>query len=255
MWEGPPRRVVKGIAAAEWLREASRGLDPGDGVAVVYHPLDYGWEAHRAYLERYGNNQKKALLVGMNPGPWGMGQTGVPFGDVELVGDWLGLRGIPVARPLGEHPKRPVLGWACTRREASGQRLWGHLKERFGTPQNALRDLLIVNHCPLLMFTETGGNVTPDKLPRARRDEIYAVCDEGLKRAARAYGPDTLIAIGRYAEERCRAVAATLPSKPGVLTIPHPSPASPLANKDGGKHWRDAVDRALATAGLAMVPT
>lgn len=237
------------VQAASWLREASRGVRPGPPVATTYRPLEYAWEVHEEYLRRYGAGRKRALLVGMNPGPWGMGQTGVPFGDVGLVGDWLRLRGLPVRHPRDERKDRPVLGWACERGEGSGRRLWGLLRDTFGTPDRALRDLLVVNHCPLLMFTAEGGNVTPDKLRRVDRDPVLRVSDEGLARIAEAAGARVLIGIGRYAEARCRAVGEL----PGLetLAIPHPSPANPAANRGGGSPWRRQVLATLREAGVA----
>ena len=102
-------------------------------VAFVYNPLNYAAAPHEAYLARYASGKKEALFVGMNPGPFGMAQTGVPFGDVAMVRDWLGVRG-EVRAPTQAHPKRPITGFACTRSEVSGTRLWGWARDRFGTP-------------------------------------------------------------------------------------------------------------------------
>lgn len=250
--------AVDALHAAQWLRKATRELDPGGKVTHVYRPLDYAWKPHKAYVERFAGDRKKVLLVGMNPGPWGMGQTGVPFGDVEIVGKWLGLEGIPVKQPEHLHPKRPVMGWKCHRGEGSGRRLWGYLRDRFETPQRALQDLFIVNHCPLLMYTEEGTNVTPDKLPKKQREELLAVCNEGLQRMIEALEPQTLVGIGRYAEGCAESANEAFGGDREVLRILHPSPASPLANRDGGRHWRADVDRVLAQAGVEgiepMVP-
>src|SRR5690625_2412586 len=57
----------------------------------VYNPLNYAWGNHLAYIQRFGVTTGRVLMVGMNPGPWGMAQTGIPFGDVELVSQWLQL--------------------------------------------------------------------------------------------------------------------------------------------------------------------
>ena len=229
------------VAAARTLRDATAALRPAPW---TYHPLSYAWRVHEAYLERFGG-RRRALLVGMNPGPWGMGQNGVPFGDPELVGDWLGLRGIPVDHPADAHPRRPVLGWASVRREVSGRRLWGHLRDRYGEPGRALRDLLVVNHCPLLLFDDEGRNVTPDKLPRPIREPCLRACDEGLAQMVDATGATLLIGVGRYAEQRAAAVGAARGAE--VTSVPHPSPASPVANQDGGRRWREAVDAVLDT--------
>ena len=58
------------------------------------------------FLERWGSPPKEVVLVGMNPGPWGMAQTGIPFGCVSFAADWLALRNREVTRPAVEHPRR-----------------------------------------------------------------------------------------------------------------------------------------------------
>ena len=54
--------------------------------AYAYNPLEYAWEIHRQYLELAGDGKKKVVFLGMNPGPYGMAQTGVPFGDSVRAG-------------------------------------------------------------------------------------------------------------------------------------------------------------------------
>src|SRR5688572_32536315 len=95
----------------------------------------------------------------MNPGPFGMAQTGVPFGDVAMVRDWLGIVAA-VAKPRDEHPKRPVLGFECQRSEVSGARLWGWARARFGTPQRFFERFFVANYCPLAFMESSGANRT-----------------------------------------------------------------------------------------------
>ena len=157
------------IAVAERLRERTRPLRFDDPVTHVYAPLDYAWAPHRRYLERYGTRTpREVLFVGMNPGPFGMAQNGVPFGDTAMVRDWLGIEA-PVGSPDREHPKRPVLGFRIRRGEVSGARLWGWARERFGAPERFFGRAFVWNYCPLCFMSETGRNVTPDKLPAAER--------------------------------------------------------------------------------------
>ncbi len=52
-------------------------------VTHVYNPLSYAKHNHNLYLETYGVGPKEVIFLGMNPGPWGMAQTGVPFGRYE----------------------------------------------------------------------------------------------------------------------------------------------------------------------------
>src|SRR5690606_35633708 len=115
------------------LRENIEELRFSAPVDYVYNPLIYAEKPHFEYIKKYGQSPKEIILLGMNPGPFGMAQTGVPFGDVPSVRDWMGIEE-EVGKPERENPKRPVLGFACPRREASGKRLWGWAQERYGAP-------------------------------------------------------------------------------------------------------------------------
>ena len=48
-------------------------------VEAIYNPLSYAWNPHKAFIELGGGGGAKTLLLGMNPGPHGMGQMGIPF--------------------------------------------------------------------------------------------------------------------------------------------------------------------------------
>jgi single-strand selective monofunctional uracil DNA glycosylase len=228
------------VHATQELARALAGLRFTPPVACVYNPLDYAWDLHRAWLERFGRGEKEVLLVGMNPGPFGMVQTGVPFGEVEAVRSWLRLRG-QVRRPAVEHPKRPVLGLECTRSEVSGRRLWGWAAARFVTPQRFLRRFFVHNYCPLAFVSETGANLTPDKLVAAERKRLEDICDDALADTLAILSPRHVVGIGQYAAKRAALVTGA-----DVITMPHPSPASPSANRG----WETAARAALTSAGL-----
>lgn len=225
------------VEIAKQLAEAVAPLHFSAPVAYVYHPLDYAWTGHQAYLQRFGGGRKRVLFLGMNPGPWGMAQTGVPFGEVHHVRDWMGLQAA-IGTPRREHPKRPVQGLNCTRSEVSGRRLWGLFAERFETPARFFREHLVVNYCPLLFLAESGRNITPDKLPAEEAAPLLEACNAHLRRVVAASRPDWLIGVGAFAEARLRDV---VPDHPQVLRILHPSPASPAANRD----WPGATTRRL----------
>ena len=200
-------------------------------VAYVYNPLEYAWSAYSLYLERFAGPAKRVLLLGMNPGPWGMAQTGVPFGDVHAVRGWLGIERA-VGRPAVQHPRRPVLGFACSRGEVSGRRLWGLMAERFVTAERFFRQHFVGNYCPLLFLDAEGRNITPDKLPAGDREVLFHCCDEHLRATIQALDPQWLIGIGRFAEKRLRSVQSEYPlGERGIAQILHPSPASPAANR------------------------
>jgi len=228
------------------LSNAVSKLRFGDPVAYIYNPLDYARAPHEAYLTRFGAGQPEALLLGMNPGPFGMAQTGVPFGDVGIVRDWMGLEA-PVGKPEPEHPKRPVQGFACTRSEVSGTRLWGWARDRFGTPEAFFARFFVANYCPLVFMEASGRNRTPDKLPKAERDRLYAVCDEALRQTVEHLQPDYVIGVGAFARQRAQAALGDYRGTIG--TILHPSPASPLANRG----WAPAVAKQFADElGIAL---
>ncbi len=234
------------IDAAKQLRQRVDALDFSPPVTHVYNPLAYAWAGHAAYLRRAGGGAKRVVFLGMNPGPWGMAQTGVPFGEIAAARDWLGLDAA-IETPDVEHPKRPVEGFACGRSEVSGRRLWGLFRERFETPEAFFREHLVANYCPLVFKEKGGRNRTPDKLPAAECEPLFAACDDHLRRVLAATRPQWLVAIGTFAEKRARAVLNGASSgAPRLVRILHPSPASPAANRD----WAGTATKQLETAGV-----
>jgi len=211
--------------------------------AHVYNPLTYAQEPHEAYLARYGAAPKEILLVGMNPGPFGMAQTGVPFGDVAMVRDFLKIEGA-VGKPPNEHPKRPVDGFACRRGEVSGARVWGWVRERFGTPGSFFERFFVVNYCPLAFIEASGRNRTPDKLPRDESAALYGVCDRALADVVAALTPAWVVGVGAFAAARCAEALAGTGVRVGRVL--HPSPASPAANAG----WAARVDEELRALGI-----
>ncbi len=228
-------------------RRLSRAVDRlsfGDPVTHVYNPLRYAREPHERFLERYARPGVEALLLGMNPGPFGMAQTGVPFGEVALARDWLGIEG-KVGRPRREHPRRPVDGFACTRSEVSGARVWGWAKERFGDADRFFDRFFVWNTCPLMFLEESGRNRTPDKLPVAEREPLNAVCDRALRELVTWLEPGRVIGVGKFAEKRAREV---LGGEVEVGSVLHPSPASPLANRG----WAPQAEAQLRAQGIGL---
>lgn len=215
-------------------------------VTHVYNPLGYAWSAHRQYLERYGSGPGgRVLLLGMNPGPWGMAQTGVPFGEVGLVQKWLQIDA-EIGRPEDEHPKRPVEGFGCHRSEVSGQRLWGWAKEQFTTPQAFFHRFFVANYCPLMFLEVSGRNRTPDRLPAVEREPLIEICDEALRRTVEVLVPSYVVGVGRFAEQRARQTLTGASVQVGRIL--HPSPASPTANRN----WQDQAMSELTAMGIDL---
>ena len=214
--------------------------------AYVYNPLVYARAPWDAYCERYGQGRREVILLGMNPGPFGMAQVGVPFGEVAAVRDWLGIQA-PVGKPPREHPKRPILGFDCPRSEVSGRRFWGWARERFGTPEAFFSRFFVANYCPLVFMEQGGRNRTPEKLPGAEREPLFAACDRALLRTVELMKPRFVIGVGKFAEDRIRAVVGHTPDFV-VGRILHPSPANPQANKG----WAEKVDQEMEALGCRL---
>lgn len=231
------------VEAACRLRESLSGLRFSPPVRAVYQPLDYAWAAHELYLCKYGNSRKRVVFLGMNPGPFGMVQTGVPFGEVNLTRDWLGII-TEIGKPAREHPKRPVLGFACGRSEVSGRRLWSLFKDRFGGPEKFFKGHFVANYCPLAFLLASGANLTPDKLRPAEKRRVFTACDEHLRAITEALQPEVVVGIGDFAANR--AAGALTGSAIRVSRILHPSPASPLANRG----WAVIATRQLEAEGV-----
>ena len=226
------RRLCRAVDALEFAAP----------VTHVYNPLRYARATHEQYLERYGKKKKRVILLGMNPGPFGMAQTGVPFGEVSYARDFVKIEG-KVGKPKPEHPKRPIDGFACTRSEVSGTRLWGWAKSRYGTARSFFSRFFIVNYCPLAFLEDSGRNRTPDKLPKAERDPLFEACNRALRETMEVLEPKIVVGIGTFAAKRARQV---LDESIEVGTMLHPSPASPRANKG----WQPQAEADLRALGI-----
>ncbi len=216
----------------------------------VYNPLQYAWRAHEQYLKRYVHSGASVLLLGMNPGPFGMAQTGVPFGEIHAVRSWMGIEE-SVEKPLQEHRGRPIVGFAVTRSEISGQRLWGLMQERYGLADAFFKEHAVMNYCPLVFVDKgkTGKNVVPEKLPKNERELLESCCDAYLMDIIAFIGPRYLVGIGKYAEKKLqKAVLGVSTEKisPQVISILHPSPGNPQANAG----WSQKVTAQLQEAGI-----
>ena len=247
------------LRAATKLRTQVNQLNFGGEVAYVYNPLDYAWAAHKHYIARYGANQKRILFLGMNPGPFGMMQTGIPFGEVAAVRDWMDISE-PIKAPKHFHPKRPIQGFDCPRSEVSGKRLWTWAAERYGSADEFFAERFVLNYCPLVFLGSTGRNLTPDKLPAAELAPLQQACDDHLLTVIDALNPAWALGVGGYAARRLSLVtgheiesgasshaSGPLTNRtPRVGQILHPSPASPIANRG----WAPAAEKQLAALAL-----
>ena len=231
------------IDIARRLSHEVSNLKFSEPITHVYNPLDYAWDLHEQYLRRYSRPGVKAILLGMNPGPWGMAQTGVPFGEVTHVREWLKLDG-EVKQPAKIHPKRPIQGLNCHRSEVSGRRLWSWARERFSSADHFFDNFFVFNWCPLCFMEESGRNRTPDKLPAAEREPLQQACDRALVASVRALKPGMVVGVGKFARDQAARILAAEDIEIGQIL--HPSPASPIANRG----WAPQAERQLNALGL-----
>jgi single-strand selective monofunctional uracil DNA glycosylase len=230
---------------ADQLSDAVEQLAFAPPVTHVYNPLRYARAAYDEYVRRYANPPKEIVLLGMNPGPWGMAQTGVPFGEVTAVRQWLGIE-THVGKPAVEHPKKPVSGFACTKSEVSGRRLWGWARNRFGRPEKFFDRFFVANYCPLLFMESGGRNRTPDRLRAGEKNALFPACDRALLHTVALLQPRLVLGVGKFARDRATAVLAGFDVAVGGIT--HPSPANPKANRG----WEELVTNELAAAGVQL---
>jgi len=204
--------------------ENTRSIIPDS--LFVYNPLTYALDMHLAYIEKYAIENTKILFLGMNPGPFGMTQNGIPFGEIGFVKDYFHFD-CEIKKPFDEHPSRPIQGLDCSRSEVSGKRFWSLMSNHYGNADALVGQVYVANYCPLVFLekTKTAKNITPDKLPKDVRTIINRICDEYLWDTQEILKCQNLIGIGKYAEKKLKN------DKYPYSSILHPSPASPLANK------------------------
>jgi single-strand selective monofunctional uracil DNA glycosylase len=174
-----------------------------------------------------------------------MAQTGVPFGEVKTVTEWLHIQA-PVGTPADIHPKRLVQGFACPKSEVSGRRLWGWAQATFDTPQQFFARLFVINYCPLLFIESSGRNRTPNNLRAAEKKPLLEACDRALRRSIQWLRPRYVVGVGRFAGERAHAALIGLEVRIGNIT--HPSPANPKANRG----WGSLIMKELRDLGIRV---
>ncbi|XP_071942073.1 single-strand selective monofunctional uracil DNA glycosylase-like [Antedon mediterranea] len=212
-----------------------------DPVQYIYNPLEYAKETHECYVKKYCNSEKKVLFLGMNPGPFGMAQNGVPFGETNFVKDWLGIVG-NVGKPSVEHPSRKIVGLNCTRSEVSGSRFWNLWKNMCGTPEVFFKHSFVYNVCPLVFMNSTGKNLTPPTILVKYRKPLLQVCDEALCEIIKLLGIKVVVGVGKFAEKQTKNALQTAGIEGvEVVSILHPSPANPATHKG----WEGIVTKQL----------
>ncbi|CAH0594158.1 unnamed protein product [Chrysodeixis includens] len=219
-------------------------------VQNVYNPTIYARHTFEMYIRKYCNTKKKIVYFGMNPGPWGMSQTGVPFGEITSIRDWLGISG-PVEQPPSQNANRPVLGFNCTRTEISGKRFWGLFKTLCGTPEKFFESSFVYNYLPQQWMTSNGCNLTPAEFKKSEVEELYNICDPIFSKILQLYKVEIIVAIGKFCETRAKEVLKrhSLPSIQ-ILYLPHPSPRAV-----NNKNWDQTATEFLKNNNLLQYYT
>ena len=245
--------VSAAVRLSEVCNKAIPSIENKTIVAHATNPLDYAWAHHLQYLSKWGGKGAKTLMLGMNPGPWGMAQTGIPFGSTDIARIKLEIEPHELKTPTNAHPKRPVIGLNMERQEVSGMRIWNLLFDHYGSAQEVFSNVFILNHCPLLLLGDSGKNLTPDNLPKSAMKSVLKACDDHLLEVIDILGIERVIGVGKYAEKRAKLALGTKTgfgiSNSGrdiiITSCWHPSPASPLSNRNGGADWRKNVIEVL----------
>jgi single-strand selective monofunctional uracil DNA glycosylase len=212
-------------------------------ITHVYNPLEYAQKSLQQYHKKFAATPKEILFLGMNPGPWGMAQTGVPFGEINAVRDWMKIN-TSVGQPAKTHPKKPVLGFDCNKSEVSGRRLWGWAQKAFQTPAKFFKRFFVANYCPLLFIEKSGRNRTPDQIRVAERKPLLEICDHALCRTVEYFEPRYVVGVGKFAEKRARVALDSHSVQIGMIA--HPSPANPQANLG----WEPLIAKQLSDLGI-----
>ena len=231
------------IKITSTFAEKLNHLTFSEPITHVYNPLVYAWEAHKIYLEKLGSGSKKVFFLGMNPGPWGMAQSGVPFGEIRMVSKWMNIR-TKIGKPNNEHPKRPIEGFDCKKSEVSGRRLWGLMEKKFNNSDFFFAEHFVSNYCPLVFMEASGRNRTPDKLPKEEKNTLMNLCDHYLWDLVQSLQPRYLIGVGAYAENCLQRNFSSENFTIGKIL--HPSPASPLANIG----WEEQATKKIKDLGI-----
>lgn len=228
---------------AQELNQRLAKLSFPEPVAYVYNAFEYAFPGYVGYTDKFATTTKRVFFLGMNPGPWGMAQTGVPFGEIPAVREWMGLYA-EIGKPDPEHPKRPIEGYDCQKSEVSGRRLWGYFAEKFGAAENFFEEHFVANYCPLAFMEESSRNLTPDKLPASVSKPLEEICDWHLRELIDLLEPEWVVGVGGFAEKRAKEALPDKDLKFGRIL--HPSPASPAANRD----WAGTAEKQLFQQGI-----
>ncbi|KAF7991960.1 hypothetical protein HCN44_010761 [Aphidius gifuensis] len=200
-------------------------LNYNNPIDYIYCPIIYAKTVHFNYLNKYCRDKKNIMILGMNPGPWGMSQTGVPFGEINIVIDWLKING-HIDKPKRQHEQRQVDGFSCKRSEISGRKFWSLFKKLSNNPDTFFR------HCFLRNFFKPTIIIIIIAGPEQKK--LQEFCDQALIEVIKILDVKVIIGVGRFSEQRAKKVVKTAKLSTKVLWMIHPSPRATI-----GKNWQN----------------
>lgn len=187
----------------------------------IYNPLEYCLDPFIQYLEK-GGEKRDIVFLGMNPGPFGMMQNGIPFGASNFVNNYLNIeKDFDKQKIEKEHPKYKIIGKNIERQEISGTKLWGLIQSFYPDSNTFLENQIVLNYLQLaILDKEKGKNITPDKLNKDVRTKIENICDNQLREILDILESKVLIGVGKYSYDSLLRVK----KNEKVIKINHPSP-------------------------------
>ncbi|KAI4467116.1 single-strand selective monofunctional uracil dna glycosylase [Holotrichia oblita] len=229
----PEEIPAKLLKHANGLNEKLSNLSFNKPVEYIYNPVEYAFDMYEAFIRKFCNEEKKILLLGMNPGPWGMAQTGIPFGEIKMVKEWYRIEA-KINKPAIECPDRPIMGLNCHRSEISGKRLYEFFKKVSDTPENFFKNTYLYNYCPLaFMMKQNGKNITPAQLKGSVKKELEEHCNDTLLQVLSTLNTEIIIALGKYVKDQAESILrAHNIDHIQVIYLLHPSPQIP-----GNQNW------------------
>lgn len=247
----PVAAIARNLSNRLIALHKSVGGRPTKPIAGVLNSHQYAFCPFGEYCNMFApaGQQPLALFVGMNPGPYGTAQNGIPFGCSSFVNNWMGItqgtagsaavKGTELKEGIDGHGFEycpAVLGLRCKKEEVSGKRLWGWAQSVVGggKAEAFFRHAFVYTYCPLAFFAG-GANVPLADLPVAERRTIEEHCDQALLALVLEMKPVYVIGVGNYAYSKAEkavtkaAVESCSPHSMVALKVAHPSPASPGA--------------------------
>jgi single-strand selective monofunctional uracil DNA glycosylase len=250
-----PSRGISGADRAEawdraWRRSARRWQSLAPRIAAstgwkIWNPGLYAASWHALFRKEYPASAGCILVFGLNPGPYGMAQTGIPFTDLKRLREHLprlakGLerRGCSLAG-VGLAPRslRPYLSRTF---ESSAVRVYRFLSRGWGSAEDGWRSVVVANPCSLLFMDAAGENRTPADLvgavsrrtgslvaARRLRERCNALRRLAAREAVRVLSPRGVVLLGKDAQRAMQTGIAPLLGPDSILGWEHPARAVP----------------------------